>query len=82
MKILMPKLQENVKVLESEINNAESKVQAVLSSVMITYVFTNYHVDLDREQYAMLLTCLRLPPDEKICVELMKNINELDYTLR
>ena len=81
VKILMPKLQKNVKVLESQTMDAESKVQAVLSSVMITYVFTNYHVDLDREQYAMLLTCLQLPPDKKICVELMKNINELDYTL-
>ena len=82
MKILLPKLQKNVRVLESRKKDAKSKVQAVLSSVMITYVFTSYHVNLNLEHFEILLRCLALPPDKEICVELMKNINELDNGLR
>ena len=78
MKILMPKLQENAKVLESQTKDAKSKVQAVLSSVIIAYVFTNYDVKLKLEHNEILLTCLKLPPDREICAQVMKIINDFD----
>ena len=79
----MPKLQENVKVLESQSEDTKSKFYAVLSSVIIAYVFTNYHINLKSEHYEVLLSCLKLPPDEEICAELLKKINKFDHdTLR
>ena len=83
MKILVPKLQQNVTVLENETEDAKSKTHAVLSSVIIAYVFTNYHVDLKPKEYEILLTCLKLPPDKEVCIEMTKNVNEFDAnTLR
>jgi hypothetical protein len=74
----MPKLNANLKVLESQIKDAKAKVHTVLSSVIIAYVFTKYNVYLKSEQYETLLKCLKLPPDKEVCSEFMKSINEFD----
>jgi hypothetical protein len=74
----MPKLNANLKVLGNQIKDAKAKVHTVLSSVIITYVFTKYRVDLKFEQYKTLLKCLNLPPDREVCSEFMKSINEFD----
>ncbi|CAB4026272.1 Hypothetical predicted protein [Paramuricea clavata] len=76
--ILMPKLEANLTVLGSQTKDAKDKVHVVLSSVIITYVFTKYHVNLKCEQYETLLKCLKLPPDKEVCSEFMKSINEFD----
>ena len=74
----MPKLVENLKVLESQSNVIKDKVEAVVSSVVIAYVFTKYDVFLTSEKYEMLLKCLRLPPVEKVCHEFVRIINGFD----
>ena len=81
----MPKVEENLKVLESpgHPKDRKSKVDAVFSSVIIAYVFTNYDVNMQIEHYETLLACLKLPPEGEICTELMKKINKFDgNTLR
>ena len=74
----MPKLIENLKVLESQTKDAEAKVVAVVSSVIISYVFTKYYVYPKSEHCEILLKCLRLPPDEEVCCKFMKSIDEFD----
>jgi hypothetical protein len=74
----MPKVEKNLEVLENEIKGVEVKVHAVMSSVIIAYVFTKYEVNLKPEQYEILLKCLKLPPDKEVCSEFMKSINEFD----
>ncbi len=74
----MPKLQENLNVLERKTKDAKAKVDAVVSSVIIAYVFTTYRVDLKFEQNQILLKCLKLPPDKDVCFEFMKSIDEFD----
>ena len=72
-----------MKVLENRTNDAKSKVHALISSVIIAYLFTNYNVDLKPKQYDTLLTCLKLPPDKEVCAEWTKNISEFgDKILR
>ena len=72
-----------MKVLGSETKDAKFKVHAVLSSVILAYVFTYYHVDLKPKEYEILLTCLKLPPDKEVCAQMTKNIDEFDdNTLR
>ena len=81
--ILMPKLQENVKVLENQAKGVKDKVHAMVSSVMIAYVFTKYHKHLQHEKCEILLKCLKLPPDKEICSQFVKTVNEFDKkTLR
>ena len=81
--ILMPKLQSNLTILESHAKDVKDKVHAVVSSVVIAYVFTKYHEHLKLENYEILLKCLRLPPDKKVCYEFVKIINDFDdKTLR
>ena len=72
---------ENLEVLKGRANDVNAKVHAVVSSVIITYVFTKYHVSLKYEQYETLLKCLMLPADEKVCSEFMKRINEFDNNI-
>ena len=80
--ILMPKLQNNLKVLESQVKEVKDKVHALVSSVIIAYVFTKYG-RLKPEKCEILLKCLRLPPDRKVCSEFVKVINAFDgKTLR
>ena len=80
---MIPKLQDNAKVLENETKDVKSKVDAVLSSVIIAYVFTRYDVDFEPKHYETLLTCLKLPTDKEVWTDLTKNINEFDdNTLR
>ena len=76
--ILFPKIEENLKYLESETDDVKTKVHAVVSSVIIAYVFTNYDVFLEFEKYDLLLRSLRLPPNKEVCSEFMKSINEFD----
>ena len=79
----MPKLHSNLKILESQAKDFKDKVHAVVSSVVIAYVFTKYNVFLKSEKCEILLKCLRLPPDKKVCTEFVKIINEFDSnTLR
>ena len=76
----MPKVEDNLKILESPgyLKDRKSKVDAVFSSVIIAYVFTNYDVSMNIEHYETLLACLKLPPDGEICAELMTKINKFD----
>ena len=74
----MPKLRNNLEVLESEASNTEAKVDAVFSSVLIAYVLTTYNIYINYKQIEVLLKCLRLPPNKEICSELMKKMNEFD----
>ena len=79
----MPKLQENLKVLDKQAKNVEAKVQAMVSSVVIAYVFTKYDVFLKSEKCEILLKCLKIPPDTEVCSEFVKTIKEFDAnTLR
>jgi ABC-type molybdate transport system permease subunit len=77
----MPKLRENLKVLESQTEDVRAKVLAVVSSVVIAYVFTKHDVYLKSEQNEVLLKCLWLPPDEEVCCKFMKTINEFDNNI-
>ena len=74
----MPKVLKNLEVLECQTEDVNAKVQAVVSSVMIAYVFTKYHVSLEFGRYEILLKCLRLPPDRDVCSEFMENLNAFD----
>ena len=79
----MPKLHANLKVLANQTKGVKAKVHAVVSSVVIAYVFTKYNVFSNSENCEILSKCLRLPPDKKVCTEFVKIINEFDSnTLR
>ena len=78
----MPKLKENLKVLNGKSKDPKANVLAVMSSVVIAYVFTKYNVFPKREDCEILLKCLRIPPEKEVCVELMKGINEFDKISR
>ena len=76
----MPKVLNNLDVLESQTEDVNAKVDAVMSSVVIAYVFTKYHLP---ERYEILLKCLRLPSDREVCSKFIKNIKKFDdNTLR
>ena len=77
----MPKILKNLEVLKSESKDAKAKVQAVVSSVTIAYVFTKYHVYLKPEQYESLLKCLRLPSDKEVCSKFKESVIEYDDTI-
>ncbi len=74
----MPKIEKNLKILESGAKDVKTKVDALVSSVIIAYVFTKYIVDLEPGENEILLKCLSVPPDEEICSEFMKSLNEFD----
>ena len=79
----MPRLQENLKVLDKQAKDVKAKVQAMVSSVVIAYVFTKYDVFLKSEKCEILLKCLKIPPDKEVCSEFVKTIKEFDAnTLR
>ena len=79
----MPKVENNLNVLESQTEDVNAKVHAVVSSVIIAYVFTKYQVPFKVERYEILLKCLKLPPDREACFEIIKKINKFDeHTLR
>ena len=80
----MPKVERNLEILESESMDVKSKGRAIVSSLVITYVFTEYNVGLETKQYALLLKCLRLPADNKeVCSEFITKMNEFhDNILR
>ena len=81
--ILIPKLQRNLEVLENQAKDVKDKVHAMVSSVIIAYVFTEYHEHLKSDECKILLKCLKLPPDKKVCSEFMKTINKFEgNTLR
>ena len=77
----MPKLHANFKALADQTNDVKAKVHAVVSSVVIAYVFTKYYVFLNSEKCEILLKCLRLPPDEEVCSEFVKTIKEFDENI-
>lgn len=74
----MPKLQENLKALESQTRNVKDIVHAVVSSVVIAYVFTKHPVYLKPGLKQTLLQCLTLPPNNDVCSEFVKSIDEFD----
>ena len=74
----MPKVEENLKILASEPKDIKSTIHAVVSSVIIAYVFTKYRVNLNVEQCETLLKSLRLPADRDVCTEFLKNLKEFD----
>lgn len=76
--ILIPKLQRNLKVLEREAKDVKDKVHAMVSSVVIAYVFTEYHEHLKSEKCELLLKCLKLPPNKEVCSEFVKTINNFE----
>ena len=78
----MPKLRENLNVLKFQTKDPKAKVGAVVSSLVIAYVFTKYNVFPKSEDCEILLKCLRLPTDETVCFEFMKSVNEFDKILR
>lgn len=78
----MPKLQENLKVSEGQGSGVKAKVDAVVSSVVITYVFTKYHVSLNPEEEQMLLKCLKLPPNKEVCFTFVKGIDAFAENIR
>jgi hypothetical protein len=71
-------MEKNLKVLESKTMNVKVKVDAVVSSVIIAYVFMKYNVNLGFEENEILLKCLRIPPDQETCSEFMKYANKFD----
>ncbi len=79
----MPRVEKNLEVLESETEDVKAKVDAMVSSLIIAYVFVKYDVGLKSKQYAILLKCLRVPPDNEVCSKFMTSINEFhDNILR
>ena len=74
----MPKLQENLKAPKNQTSDVKDKVHAVMSSVVIAYVFTKYNVHLKPENKQTLLQCLTLPPNNDVCSEIVKGIDEFD----
>ena len=73
----MPKVQENLEVLETETKDAKAKVDAVVSSVIIAYLFTKHGVDLKKKsaKLQILLKCLKLPAEKDVCFDFMKSID-------
>ena len=72
----MPKLSQNLKILEARTSDVNAKVEAVVSSVVVTYVFTKYHVYLNPEDEQMLLKCLKLPPNREVSSQFVKSLGE------
>ena len=78
----MPKVLGNMGVLESKITDANAKVDAVVSSVVITYVLTKHNV-FPADRYEILLKCLKLACEEEACNKFIKNVDEFnDVILR
>lgn len=74
----MPKLDNNLTVLQSETSDLENKVNTVVSSVVIVYVLTKYNVKVKPHKDDFLLKCLRLPAEKGVCSAVMKTINSFD----
>ena len=77
----MPKLQENLKALDDQTSDVKAKVHAVVSSVVIAYVFTKYHVYVNSESEQILWKCLKLPSNKEVCSEFVKIVDEFDDNL-
>jgi hypothetical protein len=76
-------MQKNLNVLERETVDVKVKVDAVVSSVIIAYVFMQYNVYVESEENEILLKCLKIPPDQETCSEFMKSVKKFDEkTLR
>lgn len=74
----MPKVTKNLENMTSKANETKVKVDAVVSSVIITYVFTKYEVNLKTNEHKILLHCLSLPPVKNVCCQIMESINKID----
>ena len=74
----MPKVLNNLDVLKSQTEDVNAKVDAVVSSVVIAYVFIKYRVSLEFGRYEVLLKCFKLPPNKEICSGFMNIINKFD----
>jgi hypothetical protein len=76
-------MQKNLNVLERETVDVKVKVDAVVSSLIIAYVFMQYNVYVESEENEILLKCLKIPPDQETCSEFMKSVKKFDEkTLR
>lgn len=78
----MPKLKQNLNVLETPASDVNAKSDAVVSSVVITYVFTKYRVALKPEGEKILLKCLRLPPNKEVCSKFVTNVDAFAEKIR
>ena len=78
----MPKLKQNLNVLENPASDVKAKSDAVVSSVVITYVFTKYRVALNPEEEKILLKCLRLPPNKEVCSRFVTNVDAFAEKIR
>ena len=78
----MPKLKQNLNVLENPASDVKAKSDAVVSSVVITYVFTKYRVSLKPEGEKMLFKCLRLPPNKEVCSKFVTNADAFAEKIR
>ena len=73
---MKPKIENNLKVLESGKMDVKVKVDALVSSMIIVYVFVKYSVCLEFEEIEILLKCFRIPPHKETCSEFMKSVNK------
>ena len=78
----MPKLKQNLNVLEAQASDVKAKFDALMSSVVITYVFTKYSVSLKPEGQKILLKCLRMPPNKEVCSKFVTNVDAFVENIR
>ncbi|XP_046861759.1 uncharacterized protein LOC124455046 isoform X2 [Xenia sp. Carnegie-2017] len=80
VQILMQKIKNNHEIMESE-DDVQNKVNALISTVVIVYVFCEYKVKLSDDDVVIMFKCLAIPPNENLCYKLMENVGNFDENM-
>ncbi|XP_046861651.1 E3 ubiquitin-protein ligase rnf213-alpha-like [Xenia sp. Carnegie-2017] len=73
VQILMQKIKNNLRIMESK-DGLQNKVDGLISSTVIVYVFVKYNVQLSHDDVVMVFKCLKIPPDKNLCDKLTESI--------
>lgn len=66
--------------MESE-DGLQNKVDGLISSAVIVYVFVEYNVQLSYDDFVMVFKCLKIPPDKNLCDKLTESIRNFKETM-
>lgn len=77
----MQKMKNNLEIMENE-DDVQNKVDGLISTAVIVYVFWEYNVQLSYDDLVIVFKCLKIPPDEKVCEKLMKSIRGFDEKMQ
>lgn len=76
----MQKIKNNHEIMESG-DDVQNKVNALISTVVIVYVFCEYNVKLSYDDVGTMFKCLAIPPNENLCYKLMENVGNFDKNM-